>query len=162
MTEEVFKNIAGFDYSISTTGKVRINSNNAIINPFLSQAEYYTIRLFRDRRQYTRTIHELMAEAFIPNPENKRFVTHINGNREDNNLNNLKWVRKSEIISNKDKTTKSISGIHGVYFETSVRSRPWRAELTYNKEKYFLGRFPTKEAAALAIQAKEKELFKGK
>jgi hypothetical protein len=41
-------------------------------------------------------IHRMIAEKFIPNPENKKEVNHINGNRTDNRIENLEWVTKSE------------------------------------------------------------------
>ena len=45
-------------------------------------------------------VHRLMALAFIPNPDNKEMIDHINRNKLDNSIENLRWVTRSENIIN--------------------------------------------------------------
>ena len=53
-----------------------------------------------DNKQKWFRVHRLVAEVFIPNPENKPYVDHINGNREDNSIDNLRWCTQKENCNN--------------------------------------------------------------
>lgn len=67
---------------------------------YLSQSKrgsYYRVTLVSPSGdKVTLSVHRLVAEAFIPNPENKPHVNHIDENKENNNVNNLEWVTEAE------------------------------------------------------------------
>lgn len=63
---------------------------------FYNHNGYAHIILKKDGKSTTKTIHRLVAETFIPNPENKREVNHLNGIKNDNRVENLAWATKSE------------------------------------------------------------------
>lgn len=53
---------------------------------------YYMVSICFDGKQITKTIHSLVAETFIENPENLPQINHIDENKLNNNINNLEWV----------------------------------------------------------------------
>jgi uncharacterized protein YerC len=65
---------------------------------------YCSVDLCKDGKVKKYSIHRLVAQAFIPNPENKPQVNHINGIKTDNRLSNLEWCTRSENILHSFKT----------------------------------------------------------
>ena len=83
-------------YYISNCGQVKNTKTDRILKPRIIKG-YYTI-LLRDQNQLQKSflIHRLVAKYFIPNPENKPTVNHIDRNRTNNNYNNLEWNTRLE------------------------------------------------------------------
>ena len=54
------------------------------------------VRLIHQSKDRTMRVHRLVAEAFIPNPDNKDTVNHIDGNKQNNRVSNLEWVDRTE------------------------------------------------------------------
>ena len=77
-------------------GNNLIHHKENILKPQFNKGGYLIVGLFINGRRYSKKIHRLVAEAFIPNTENKYAVNHINGCKSDNNVSNLEWVNKSE------------------------------------------------------------------
>jgi len=103
---ERWKDIAGYEgiYQISSLGKVRSlpKSNykdTRILNPGYtrnSTTEYKFVYLYSKGVRSKYSIHRLVASHFIPNPESKPFVNHIDNNGSNNNVDNLEWCTHSE------------------------------------------------------------------
>lgn len=118
MTEEVWKPIECYGgiykgkYEVSNLGRVRsthrvirrnsfyVQVGGKILNKNISCRGYPYVTLCLNGRSRTRHIHYLVASAFIPNPENKPYVDHINTDKTDYSLSNLRWVTAKENSNN--------------------------------------------------------------
>lgn len=94
------KEVKGYDYpyKVSNMGNVysyRLNRNMKLQD---STWGYYRVSLVKNGKKQCVCVHKLVAEAFIPNPENKEQVNHKNGDRKDNRVENLEWVTRSENV----------------------------------------------------------------
>ena len=83
-------------YMINTKGEIKSSLTNKILKPSKHKSGYMLVGLRRDGVSKTVKVHRLLAKAFIPNPENKPHVDHINGVRDDNRLENLRWCTNQE------------------------------------------------------------------
>lgn len=93
---ETWAKISGFDnYSVSDQGNVKNNKTNKLIVKDDNKG-YLRVNLWIRGRCYHKSIHRLVAEAFIPNPDNKPQVNHIDGNKKNNAASNLEWSTISE------------------------------------------------------------------
>lgn len=93
-----WKLIEGFDgiYSVSNYGEVRNNRTGKLMKPSKNEKGYLHINLTKNGKRKAMRINRLVAQVFIPNPENKPQVNHIDFNRENNCVNNLEWVTAQE------------------------------------------------------------------
>jgi hypothetical protein len=83
-------------YEVSNYGRVRSKKNNKILNPFIAHRGHLRISLYVNGKQGKFFVHRLVAMAFIPNPYNKEFVNHKDGNPANNHVDNLEWATRQE------------------------------------------------------------------
>ena len=82
------------NYKVSNNGEIKYNEQ---IVKLIKRGEYRVVNLHNEGSESSvRYVHRVVAIAFIPNPENKRVVDHINNIRSDNRLENLRWTTQSE------------------------------------------------------------------
>ena len=96
---EMFVDIPGHEgYQVSNHGRVKNNKTGKILKPYLTGG-YLRVSLYNESGRKCKLVHRLVAEAFLPNPDNKSDVNHINGCKTDANVCNLEWVSASENMS---------------------------------------------------------------
>lgn len=90
------------DYMISNMGRVKSLKYNKerIRIPTKHKTGYLQIGLNNNNKYTLHKVHRLVAQAFIPNPENKPHIDHINTDRTDNRVENLRWVTAKENSNN--------------------------------------------------------------
>jgi hypothetical protein len=81
----------------------------------ISNKGYLSVTLSKHGQSKTHHVHRLLALVFIPNPDNKPILNHINGNKLDNSIHNMEWVTYSENVIHAYK--------HGLYKSTERKRR---------------------------------------
>lgn len=91
--------IANFDgYLVNESGQVANAKRGNHLTPHLNENGYLYVTLRKDNKNRTVAVHRLVAETFIPNPDNKPFVNHIDADRTNPSKSNLEWCTQSENI----------------------------------------------------------------
>lgn len=131
--EEDWRDIKGFEgrYQVSNLGRVkslsrvtqlngRVRTEPEKIMAFTYRSGYPTLILRKDGKRYSKQVHRLVAEAFIPNPENFSIVNHKDFSRTNNVVENLEWCTQA----------------HNVSWSSENMKHPKRTRLPTSCEKY--------------------------
>ena len=87
-----------------TNQKERLFKGRVLLQTMNKQVQYKQVSLWKENKGTSYYVHRLVAEAFIPNPEDKPEVNHIDGNRQNNHISNLEWVTSGENSLHASKT----------------------------------------------------------
>ena len=169
--DSIFKPIKGFEnmYEISNYGIIKSVDRNIIckdgqikpiksryIRPADNGSGYKFVYLWKDNKQHRYYVHRLVAETFIPNPENKPTVNHKDGNRYNNCVDNLEWATYSENIQHAFNTglNKSTLGWK------NPKANRWRPVEKCNLNGEVICKFDTIQDAADDLQVPDKYIYK--
>lgn len=109
---EIWRDIEGFEgyYQISNIARVKSLRKGLIMKPVYEGCGYLQVQFPFPKKKHHK-VHRLVAKAFLPNPDNKPFVNHKDGNKSNNLPENLEWVTASENINHAYRTKIRI-GVH--------------------------------------------------
>ena len=128
------------NYEISDAGIIRNAKTGRVIKQFVGKDGYVRTQIAGK----TRLVHRMVAMAFIPKDENKPFVNHKDGNKQNNNLNNLEWCTFSENLKHAYRHNLKTS-----LGENNGRSKLSNSDIEYIKS-YYIPRHSTYGAKAMA------------
>lgn len=101
----IWKDIKGYEgrYMVSNHGEILSTKFNGkgksrILKQNDKGRGYLSVSLYKDKKVKPRTVHRIVAETFIPNPNNLPQINHIDGNKKNNNINNLEWCTAKENV----------------------------------------------------------------
>ena len=125
--------IQGFPkYLIYQDGRVQNKKHQNFLKHYINTG-YPTVNLRRDNKTFPSRIHRLIGIHYIPNPNNYPIIDHIDRNKQNNNIDNLRWVTHSINLQNKGLTISNTSGFK--YISYSKKDKCWLYQRRYNGER---------------------------
>ncbi len=138
--KEIWKDIKSYEenYQVSNLSRIKsldvtyevklhnvneVTKKGKILKQNLKSNGYLYVTLYKGKRHRTVTVHRLVAEAFIPNPNNYKEVNHINGIKTDNRIENLEWCTRSENMKHAYKMELKTSPNKGKFDENNPKSK---------------------------------------
>jgi hypothetical protein len=146
--------VENVNYSVSNKGNVKNTVTGKVLKPRINRG-YEIVNLYSDDQVKTLKVHRLVATTFLPNPKHKKCVDHIDHNRTNNTIDNLRFATNQENNQNASKRKTNTSGYIGVRFH----KKKWCAEIRINGKKKHIGCFATAEEASKAYQERAKIEF---
>jgi len=134
------------NYEVSELGNVRNKKRDSILKTKDNNG-YRQLKLSKNGVNKMYSVHRIVAEAFIPNPENKPCVNHKNGIKSDNRVENLEWVTRSENDIHAYKLGLKTVNKNPNYGSKNGNSKLNEIKVKEIREKYLSGRYTQQKIA---------------
>lgn len=170
---ELWKPVKNYEglYEVSTLGRVkrlahhRIHWVNKTVSRFSEKIlksspnnhNVCNVKLYKNRKGKTFSVHRLVAVAFLSIKDNKDVVNHIDGNRLNNKVSNLEWVNPRENKTHSYIGVATSSKFTGVHFRPDLNKK-WVASYTIGTKTYHIGCFNSEKLAHRAYNLKLKKM----
>ena len=145
------------NYRLYEDGRVQHIKSGRIRKNSISKRGYYTVTLYNSGKRKTLNIHRLLAEYFMENFNNSLSVDHIDGNKLNNDLHNLRMCTHQQNLMNTKLGKNNSSGYKGVSY--CKDRKKFVSSIKHNYKTIFLGRYETAKEASEVYEKKAKELF---
>lgn len=147
----LMKDIPGFEgaYAATEDGRIWSHKTQNFFSPWSNGQGYLYVTLQTAEGQKNFRVHRLIAQTFIPNPEGKKEVDHINQNKLDNKSANLRWVTSAENKANSSPAGRKIIRTKvrcvetGEVFKSMVQAAQFAGCHRYTINLCLLGKQPT-------------------
>ena len=163
---EIWKDIEGYEgYQVSNKGRVKstiARKEGKLLKPSANKLGYFIVVLRVNGKPKTHYVHRLVAEAFIPNPDNKPEIDHINTDRTDNTVclnedgsvnydkTNLRWVTRKGNMNNpltKEKCSETHKGMESLFKRGGKHPKAKKVQ-QFTKDGFFIKEWSTPIEAA--------------
>ena len=135
------------NYLIYDDGRVYSKKTKIFMKHTLNNCNYYVVNLCKDGKQKHFLVHRLIALHYIPKVEGKDMIDHIDRNRtNNNNINNLRWVNKSENTINTGMKKNNKLGYRNICLTTSST---YKVEIQRNNKRVYYKTFKTLDEAII-------------
>lgn len=156
MKEEIWKDVIGYEgvYRISNQGRVMSlkHGKTRIMADRMNNKGYIDVLLYKNKRTKSFYVARLVAQHFLPDWDKSLQVDHINGERTNNHVDNLRMVTHSQNLKSYSKKREGVtSKFRGVCWMKDRKK--WRARITVDQKNKYLGYFDDEEEAARAWDA---------
>ena len=156
---EIWKVVNGYEglYKVSSLGRVKNIKTGKILKGCVDDKGYLKVKLYKNKKGKTLRIHNLVGKAFIANPLNKRCIDHINHDRKNNKVSNLRFATYAENNQNASKRSDNTSGFIGIHFNKKVKK--WHVRIQIDGKRKSLGYFKDLTLAIQSRKAAEKKYY---
>ena len=156
---ECFLPIDGYEnYFVSNFGNIKNSKTNRILKPNPHPKGYKLVDLYKNGIKKPFLIHRLVGLAFLENPDNKSMIDHIDENKSNNNVKNLRWATRNDNSANQGKQINNTTGYKGVSFHK--QHNKYQATISINGKSKYLGLFEKADEASKAYDTKAKVIHK--
>ena len=139
---EIYKAIRGYPkYKVSNHGNVMNTVTGRVLKSCMNGIGYYYVRLCADGPPISKAVHQLVAKAFIRNPNDHVCVDHKDSDKSNNHRNNLRWCTYQQNGQNKKMSINNTSGCKGVTIHKNTGK--YQASIRVNGVNKYIGVYET-------------------